>query len=148
MASGWTAMFGSNYEAVALYRISLGIMLLIELVSRFQYLHPFYSDEGWVRFWIVSFFDVLPVISTCPLYCNRTLPLKLLLPKTDSLYKAVCIHCYSGSMIYVQCLLSLQVVLAIMLIVGFKAKLASVASWILYLSLTLRNTWLNFILDR
>ncbi len=46
---GWTAMFGSNCEAVALYRISLGIMLLIELVSRFQYLHAFYSDEGWVR---------------------------------------------------------------------------------------------------
>jgi hypothetical protein len=45
---GWAAMLGSNYEAVAIYRISLGIMLLIELVSRFQYLHPFYSDEGYV----------------------------------------------------------------------------------------------------
>ena len=43
---GWAAMLGSNYESIALYRISLGIMLLIELVSRFQYLHPFYSDEG------------------------------------------------------------------------------------------------------
>ena len=43
---GWAAVLGSNYEAIALYRISLGIMLLIELVSRFQYLHPFYSDEG------------------------------------------------------------------------------------------------------
>lgn len=39
-------MMGSNLEAVALFRISLGSMLLIELVSRFQYLHPFYSDEG------------------------------------------------------------------------------------------------------
>jgi len=26
----------------------LGILLLIELSSRFQYLHAFYSDEGWV----------------------------------------------------------------------------------------------------
>jgi hypothetical protein len=43
---GVNAMMGSNLEAVALFRISLGSMLLIELVSRFQYLHPFYSDEG------------------------------------------------------------------------------------------------------
>ena len=43
---GLCAMFGSNYEAVALYRVSLGIMLLIELVTRFKYLHPFYSDDG------------------------------------------------------------------------------------------------------
>ena len=40
---GWQACFGSNYEAVALYRITLGLMLCIELISRFQYLHPFYS---------------------------------------------------------------------------------------------------------
>ena len=51
-------------------------------------------------------------------------------------------------MSYLQFLLSVQVVLAVMLIVGYKTKLASIASWILYLSLTLRNTWLNFILDR
>jgi hypothetical protein len=44
--SGLNAAFGSNFEAVALYRISLGVMLLVELVSRFQYLHAFYSDEG------------------------------------------------------------------------------------------------------
>ena len=44
---GWKAVFGSNNEAVALYRIiSLGIMLFIELASRFQYLHAFYSDAG------------------------------------------------------------------------------------------------------
>eukprot|EP01082_Thalassiosira_pseudonana_P008847 g7692.t1 g7692 contig26:65946-67854(-) len=120
---GVNAMMGSNLEAVALFRISLGSMLLIELVSRFQYLHPFYSDEG-------------------------TLPLRLLLPQTDSLYKVVCIHCYSGSMSYLKILLSIQVMLACMLLVGYKSRVASVGSWLLYLSLTLRNTWLNFILDR
>ena len=79
---------------------------------------------------------------------HRTLPLNLLLPKVDSLYKALCIHCYSGSMIYLQLLLSIQVILAVMLVIGYKTKFASIASWVLYLSLTLRNTWLNFILDR
>jgi len=119
---GLRSMFGCNYEAVALYRISLGVMLLFELVTRFNYLHAFYSDEG-------------------------TLPLRLLRPKIDIVYKIVCVHCYSGSMIYMQLLLSIQVLLAAMLIVGYRTKVASIASWFLYLSLTLRNTWLNFILD-
>lgn len=51
-------------------------------------------------------------------------------------------------MLYLQALLSLQVALAAMLIAGYKSRAAAVGSWVLYLSLTLRNTWLNFILDR
>ena len=82
------------------------------------------------------------------IYIISTLPLRLLMPKTDPLYQIMCIHCYHGSMPYLQFLLSIQVILAGMLIVGYKTKVASIGSWILYLSLTLRNTWLNFILDR
>ena len=161
---GWQACFGSNYDAVALYRITLGIMLCIELISRFQYLHPFYSDEGWVLLlgaWSIVWFlwiyisrnfacavaNHISLIFDDLLY-NRTLPLRLLLPKSDSIYKVTCLHCYSGSMFYLQTLLSVQVILSIMLIVGYKTKLASIGSWYMYLSLTLRNTWLNFILDR
>ena len=51
-------------------------------------------------------------------------------------------------MFYQRLLLSVQVLLSIMLVVGYKTRFASIWSWILYLSLTLRNTWLNFILDR
>lgn len=43
---GWRAALGSNREAVALYRISLGVTLFVELASRFQYFHAFYSGEG------------------------------------------------------------------------------------------------------
>jgi hypothetical protein len=46
VGSGLKATFGSNFEAVAMYQISLGIMLFIELVSRYKFLHAFYSDEG------------------------------------------------------------------------------------------------------
>lgn len=120
---GWRATFGTNPEAVALYRISLGVLLFLELTSRFQYLHAFYSDAG-------------------------TLPLRLLRPHTDPLYRLVCVHCYSGSLLYLRALLSVQVVLAVMLIVGKRTRWAAAGSWFLYLSLTLRNTWLNFILDR
>lgn len=123
VVGGWSATFGSNHEAVALYRISLGILLFLEVASRFQYLHVFYSDEG-------------------------TLPLRLLRPHTDPLYRIVCVHCYSGSMIYLRGLLSVQVVFAVMLVLGYRTRMASIGCWFLYLSLTLRNTWLNFILDR
>ena len=42
----WKAALGSNLESIALYRITLGVVLCVELSSRFQYLHAFYSDEG------------------------------------------------------------------------------------------------------
>jgi len=46
---GWEAVLGSSVEALALFRISLGILLVCELVLRFRFLHVFYSDEGCVR---------------------------------------------------------------------------------------------------
>ena len=45
---GWKAMFGSTVEALAIFRISLGTLLVMELVLRFRFLHVFYSDEGCV----------------------------------------------------------------------------------------------------
>lgn len=43
---GWRAMFGCTAEALALYRISVGVLLVCELVLRFRFLHVFYTDEG------------------------------------------------------------------------------------------------------
>lgn len=120
---GLPAMLGCNYKALAYFRISLGFLLTLELILRFRFLHVFYSDEG-------------------------TLPLRILLPKIDSLYRILCVHAYFGSLLYEQILLSIQVVFAFFLMVGYKCELSAVISWFLYLSLTLRNTWLNFILDR
>ena len=117
------ALLGCNYKALAYFRISLGFLLLLELLLRFRFLHVFYSDEG-------------------------TLPLRILLPKIDNLYRFLCVHAYSGSLLYQQLLLSIQVVLAFCLMIGYQCELSAMLSWFLYLSLTLRNTWLNFILDR
>ena len=43
---GWEAVFGSTVEALALFRIALGSLLVVELVLRFRFLHVFYTDEG------------------------------------------------------------------------------------------------------
>ena len=120
---GWRALLGCNEKALAIFRITLGVLLTSELILRYRFLHVFYTDEG-------------------------TFPTSLLLPQIDTLYRTICIHAYSGSMIYQQALLTVQVVLAFCLLVGYKTRIVSVVSWFMYLSLTLRNTWLNFILDR
>ena len=114
---------GCNYKALALFRITIGALLLCELLLRFRYLEPFYSDEG-------------------------TLPLYLLLPKIDTLYKAVCIHSWGGSVLFQGALLGSQVFLALGVTIGYQTQIYAFLSWYLYLSLTLRNTWLAFILDR
>ncbi|CAJ1942592.1 unnamed protein product [Cylindrotheca closterium] len=120
---GWRAMLGSTPEALALFRISLGFLLTCELVLRFQYLHVFYTDEG-------------------------TMPLNLLLPRIDDLYKAVCLHCHFGDLWQQQVLLTIQVFVSILLTLGYKTRVMSVISWYMYTSLILRCTWLYFILDR
>ena len=43
---GLNRALGCTVEALALFRISLGILLICELVLRFRFLHVFYSDEG------------------------------------------------------------------------------------------------------
>lgn len=120
---GWKIALGSTYESLALFRISLGFFLLLELSLRFRFLLPFYSDEG-------------------------TLPAHLLLEKVDDLYKVVCLHCHFGALWQQQVLLLVQAALALLLMLGYKTTWTASLSWYLYLSLTLRNTWMNYILDR
>ena len=51
-------------------------------------------------------------------------------------------------MIYQKLILSIQVLIAASFLIGYKPQICAFLSWFLYLSLTLRNTWLAFILDR
>ena len=120
---GWRAVLGCTPEALAIFRISLGVLLVCELVLRFRFLHVFYTDEG-------------------------TMPLRLLLPKIDDLYKSVCLHCHFGELWQQQLLLGFQTIAAILLTVGYQTKIMSIISFYMYTSLILRNTWLYFILDR
>lgn len=116
-------MFGTTPEALSVFRISLGILLICELVLRFRFLHVFYTDDG-------------------------TMPLRLLVPRIDDLYKCVCLHCHFGQLWQQQLLLCCQITAAILFTVGYKTKVMSVISWYMYTSLILRCTWLYFILDR
>jgi len=76
------------------------------------------------------------------------LPLHLLLPKVDDVYQMVCLHCHYPDLWQQQILLSIQVAFSILFMLGILPTLTAFVSWYLYLSLTLRNTWMNYILDR
>jgi hypothetical protein len=76
------------------------------------------------------------------------MPLRLLLPKIDDLYKAVCLHCHFGELWQQQLLLAVQTLVAVLFTLGYQTRLMAILSWYLYTSLILRNTWLYFILDR
>eukprot|EP00977_Amphora_coffeiformis_P012926 scaffold3289_cov163-Amphora_coffeaeformis.AAC.1 len=119
----WKLVWGATPEGLALYRICLGGLLILELVLRFNYLHPFYSDQG-------------------------TLPRRLFMPDVDDTYRISCLHCHFGEEWQQQILLWLQVGVAVLFTAGVATSLTALVSWYLYLSLTLRNTWMNYILDR
>jgi hypothetical protein len=76
------------------------------------------------------------------------MPLRLLLPKIDDLYKSVCLHCHFGELWQQQVLLAIQTFVAVLFTVGYQTRIMAIASWYLYMSMILRNTWLYFILDR
>ena len=116
-------LFGCTPDALRFFRISLGSLLLLELVLRYRFLEPFYSDEG-------------------------TLPTRLVLDRVDDIYKVVCLHCHFGELLHQQILLSLQIGFAFLFTLGYWTRITSCVSWYLYFSLTLRNTWMNYILDR
>ena len=120
---GWRAVLGCTSEGLALFRISVGALLVCELLLRFRFLHVFYSDEG-------------------------TMPLRLLLPRIDEFYKSVCLHCHFGELWQQQVLLTIQTIAALLFTLGYHTRLMAITSWYLYTSLILRNTWLYFILDR
>jgi hypothetical protein len=81
-------------------------------------------------------------------HAPRTMPLGILLPKIDDLYKSVCLHCHFGELWQQQVLLSIQTLAAFLFTIGYRTRLFAIISFYMYTSLILRNTWLYFILDR
>ena len=125
-------MFGCTYPAMAIFRIGFGILVTIELLLRYNYLPAFYSNHNDDS--------------------GGTLPISLLLNKVDTLYEYIlCLpyaYCY-GDLYQQQILLGIHVVVSILITLGvYGSNILCFISWYLYFTLTLRNTWLSYILDR
>jgi uncharacterized membrane protein YphA (DoxX/SURF4 family) len=108
-------IFAVDYRSLALFRVSLGSVLLFDLISRFIDLKAFYSDEG-------------------------VLPRSLLLENMNKWFSSI--HMLSGAWQVQALLFSIHIVFCLMLIFGFKTRLSLFLSWFLLISVQTRNPYI------
>lgn len=102
-------LFSIDGRSLALFRIALGIILLVDVIIRLGDLSVFYTDTG-----------VMPRALLIGSFLN---------PWWWS------IHLSSGLAVYQLLLFAIQAILALMLLVGWRTKLASIGSWLMLVSL-------------
>lgn len=102
-------LFSIDPRSLVLFRIALGAMLLVDVIIRVSDLSVFYTDAG-----------VMPRVLLISNFLN---------PWWWS------IHLFSGLAVYQGILFALQGLLAVMLIIGWRPRLAAVGSWLLLVSL-------------
>ena len=114
----WTELirtvFGIDLRALAALRIGTGLLILADLFGRARDVVAFYSDEG-------------------------TLPRTLLIEKGAESPWCYSFHLLSGQPSIQLLLFSIAAVFAVALTLGFHAKSATAASWVLLVSLQYRN---------
>lgn len=112
VANGWR-LFAIETRSLSAFRIALATLILLDLGLRSRFIAANYTDEG-------------------------VLPLKLY-TKTPFWFE---IHTLSGSYAFQLFLFAITAIFATMLLLGYRARIATLACWILVSSLQLRNTYL------
>lgn len=110
--SGLSSVFGVDVRSLALFRIVVGIVILVDLATRAPYIETFYTDEG-------SFSTEI---------CESAMP--------GGFWS---IHLLSGSELYQQILFAIAAVAAVFLIFGCFTRTATIVTWLLLISLHVRN---------
>ena len=105
--------FELDIRSLALFRIAIGSTLLIDLINDFWEAKEFYTLSG-----------ILP----------RTLWVRLY--ESGTLWS---VHLLNDTLPFSRALLFVQLLLAVMLLVGYKTRLATFGSWIFFVSLLNRN---------
>jgi hypothetical protein len=105
--------FSFDVRSLALFRITIGCLLLADLINRSSDLEAHYSDSG-----------VLPR-SALYQFLNNSWHWSL--------------HSFSGSTFFEGCLFMTSAICATCLILGYRTQLATILSWILLVSLHNRN---------
>ena len=106
-------VFGVDLRTLALFRVLLGVYLVADICLRSRDLSAHYTDFG-----------VMP----------RDVAMSMLSPSSFS------IHLMNGSATFQAGLFLLAGFVAVMLIIGWRTRLATILSWVLLLSLQNRNT--------
>ncbi|WP_413172726.1 hypothetical protein [Anabaena azotica] len=113
-------VLGLDLRSLAAFRIGISIIILVDLFTRFGDLTAHYTDFG-----------VLP----------RTLLAEIAKPGHWSL------HAISGEPIVQALLFAVAAFFALLMLVGYRTRVATIASWILLISMHNRNPVLIFAAD-
>ncbi len=113
----WPERFGLDLRALALFRILLGVILLVDLAARAGDIGVFYTDSG-----------VLPRVDLLDRVATGATPW------------AVSLHMISGRPEVQLLLFAIAAFCAFCLLIGHRTRLFTVLSWLLLLSLQNRNT--------
>lgn len=106
-------VFGMDLRALALFRIGLALLILMDLLYRLPNLRLHYTDFG-------------------------VMPRAALITEFTSMAHWS-LHYGSGAAIYQLALFGVSAVLALALLVGYRTRLVTVLSWLMLISLHLRN---------
>lgn len=113
MRKKFRKLFGIDIRSLALFRIGLGLILLVDLFLRLQDLNVHYSDEG--------------VLPRDVLIANHIGPWN------------VSLHLFNGTWQLQLVLFILAIFFALALLIGYKTRLATILSWFFLISLHTRN---------
>lgn len=113
-------LFGFDLRSLAAFRIGLALILMADLIIRSHDIKALYSDEG-------------------------VLPSAVLKDITNPLHWSI--HAISGEPFVQTILFLMAFLMALGLLVGYRTRLATIASWALLISLHNRNPLLQFAGD-
>ncbi len=116
---GWRRVFACDLRSLAVMRIGLGVLILVDLAMRAGSMQAMYTDAG-----------VLPIDAWLQHWQGV---------QHSSEPFGWSIHAWNGSLTYQMLLFGLAAVAAVMMLLGWKTRVACVISWILLVSLQMRN---------
>lgn len=114
-------IFGFDLRSLALFRIGLALVVLVDLCVRFSQVTAHYSEVG------VLPLESLPKVSASPFYWS--------------------IFALSDSVLVQSILFIAAIAIALLLLIGYHTRLATIATWALIVSLHHRNPLLLFAAD-
>ncbi len=115
----WQRVFGMDLRSLAAFRIVAGFLLLIDLWMRWQSLEAMYTDAGLMP--LAMWTNFLNEISDRPGALSWSL------------------HAWNGSWQWQAFLFAVAAIASCLLILGYRTRLATIVSWILLVSVQVRN---------
>lgn len=113
--TGWRAVFNIDVRSLALFRVAIAGLVLCDLFLRSFDIHAFYTDDGVLpRSLLLEFYRGTKIFWTC-------------------------VHLCSGSAWWQVTVFGVFSIFALMLLCGYRTRLATVGCWLLALSIQNRN---------